>query len=302
MFAAQAHAGHAAAHHLCGHAAFAHLLEHLGHLGVLAEEVVDVLNLGAGAFGDALAAAAVDDLVVAALLVGHGVDDGFEARELLFVDVPGGLLHAGEGADGGEHLEDAFHGAHFLDLTELVAEVFEREAVAEEGFLGELFGLFAVEGGLGVFDEGHDVAHAEDAADDAVGVEGLEGVGLFAGAEELDGLAGDVADGEGRAAAGVAVHLGEDDAGEAEALVEGWAELTASWPVMASATKRISVGLSSFLSAAISSMRSSSMCEAAGGVDDEDVAADVDGFAAGFFGEALDERRCRRARRSWLPS
>jgi hypothetical protein len=51
-------------------------------------------------------------------------------------------------------------------------------------------------------------------------MEGLEGVGLFAGADELDGLAGDVADGEGRAAAGVAVHLGEDDAGEAEALVE----------------------------------------------------------------------------------
>ncbi len=70
------------------------------------------------------------------------------------------------------------------------------------------------------FDERHHVAHAEDAADDAVGVEGLEGVGLFAHADELDGLAGDLADGEGRAAAGVAVHFGEDDAGEAEAGVE----------------------------------------------------------------------------------
>ena len=49
-----------------------------------------------------------------------------------------GLLDAGEGADGGQHLEDAFHGAHLLDLAQLVAEVFEREAVAEEGFLGEL--------------------------------------------------------------------------------------------------------------------------------------------------------------------
>ena len=73
---------------------------------------------------------------------------------------------------------------------------------------------------FGALDEREHVAHAEDAADDAVGMEGLEGVGLFAGADELDGLAGDVADGEGRAAAGVAVHLGEDDAGEAEALVE----------------------------------------------------------------------------------
>ena len=31
------------------------------------------------------------------------------------------------------------------------------------------------------------------------------------------------------------------------------------------------------------------MCEAAGGVDDEGVAAHDDGFAAGFLGEALDE-------------
>ena len=40
------------------------------------------------------------------------------------------------------------------------------------------------------------------------------------------------------------------------------------------------------------------MCEAAGGVDDEGVAAHDDGFAAGFFGEALDKRRSRRARLS----
>jgi hypothetical protein len=52
------------------------------------------------------------------------------------------------------------------------------------------------------------------------GWKGSKASGLFAHAEELDGLAGDVANGEGRAAAGVAVHLGEDDAGEAEAGVE----------------------------------------------------------------------------------
>ena len=51
--------------------------------------------------------------------------------------------------------------------------------------------------------------------------EGLEGVRLFAGAEELDGRAGDVADGEGCAAAGVAVHLGEDGSGDGEEIVEG---------------------------------------------------------------------------------
>ena len=100
---------HAAA---AGHAA--HAFEEFGHLGVLAEEVVDLLDGGAGAEGDALAAAAVDDGGVVALLGGHGVDDGLDAGELGLVDVGGGLLHAGEGADGGQHLQDGLH-AHTQD-------------------------------------------------------------------------------------------------------------------------------------------------------------------------------------------
>ena len=113
-----------------------------------------------------------------------------------------GLLHAGERADRGQHLQNALHRAELLDLPQLVAEIFEREAVAEQSLLGELLGLLAVERGLGLLDERQHVAHAEDAANDAIGMEGLEGVGLFADADELDGLAGDVANGERRAAAG----------------------------------------------------------------------------------------------------
>ena len=51
-------------------------------------------------------------------------------------------------------------------------------------------------------------------------MERLEGVGLLAYAQELDGLAGDVTDGEGCAAAGVAVHFRQDHTSQAEALVE----------------------------------------------------------------------------------
>lgn len=40
----------------------------------------------------------------------------------------------------------------------------------------------------------------------------FDGVELFAGAHELDGRAGDVLDVDGRAAAGIGVVLGEDDA------------------------------------------------------------------------------------------
>jgi len=124
--------------------AAAHGFEHFGHLGVLAEEVVNLLHRGAASCGDAFAAAAVDEVGVLALFVGHRVDDGFNAGELAFVDVLRSLSHALEGADGGEHLEDGLHGAHLFDLAELFAEVFEGEAAAGEGLLGELLGLAAV--------------------------------------------------------------------------------------------------------------------------------------------------------------
>ena len=160
----------------------AHGLEHFAHLLVLAEEVVDLLDRRAAAEGDALAAAAVDDGGVAAFLVGHAVDDGFYAGELLLVYRARRLLHLREWADRGERLHDGLHAAELFDLAELLAEVFEGEAVAGEGLLGEVGCLGLVEFFFGALEEGCDVAHAEDAGDDAVGVEGFEGVGLFAGA------------------------------------------------------------------------------------------------------------------------
>jgi hypothetical protein len=71
-----------------------------------------------------------------------------------------------------------------------------------------------------LFDEGHDIAHAEDAAGDAGGFEGFQRVHLFAETDEADRLAGDRAHGKRRTAAPVAVHAGQDDAGDADALVE----------------------------------------------------------------------------------
>ena len=52
-------------------------------------------------------------------------------------------------------------------------------------------------------------------------MEHVQRLHLLAGGDELDGLADDGLDGQGRAAAGVAVHLGEDDAVEVQAVVEG---------------------------------------------------------------------------------
>ena len=85
---------------------------------------------------------------------------------------------------------------------------------------GHALGLFDLDRLGGALDQADDVAHAEDAAGDALGMERLERVELLAGAGELDRLAGDGAHRQRRAAARIAVHAGQDDAGQRHLLGE----------------------------------------------------------------------------------
>ena len=80
--------------------------------------------------------------------------------------------------------------------------------------------LVVVEGRLDLLDEREHVAHAEDAARHAVGVERLELVELLAGTGEQDRLADDFLHRQRGATARVAVDLGEDHAVEPDRVVE----------------------------------------------------------------------------------
>src|SRR6266849_893946 len=173
-----------------GHGAV--LLHHGAHLEVLLEDGVDVLDGGAAALGDALAAFAVDDVVVAALLVGHGIDDGFDARELALVDfrILGKIL---ERTQLGEHVDDFFERAHLANLLELIAEIFQREFFFSK-LAFKIGGGFFIDGLFHAFDERHEVAHAEYAGYDAVRIKTFKGVVFFAEADEFYGRAGDFAD------------------------------------------------------------------------------------------------------------
>ena len=71
-----------------------------------------------------------------------------------------------------------------------------------------------------LLDQRDDVAHAENAVGDAIGMKILERIDLLAGAEKFDRLAGDGAHRQRRAAAAVAVDAGQHDAGDADAIVE----------------------------------------------------------------------------------
>jgi hypothetical protein len=90
--------------------------KHLLHLGVLAEEVVDLLDGGARASGDALAAAAVDEFVVAA-------PAGGQAR----IPQPASMCECigyQDRSGGGPTLDKCIHLFSAIDAD--LAETFER--------------------------------------------------------------------------------------------------------------------------------------------------------------------------------
>src|SRR5581483_9180033 len=106
-----------------------------------------------------------------------------------------------------------------LHLLQLLGEVVEVEsALLDLG--GDLLRLVELDGLKRLLDQADHVAHAEDASGDAVGMEILERIELFARTDQLDRLAGDGAHGERCAAPAVAVDSGEHDAGEIDARAE----------------------------------------------------------------------------------
>src|SRR6185436_8002720 len=105
------------------------LLHHLAELRVLLEQPVHVLHVGAAAACDALAAAAIDDLRMLALVHGHRGDDRIEAAHVGSLAVHLGGRAALEHLAQREHPHDLVERSHLLELAELLAEVVEREGV-----------------------------------------------------------------------------------------------------------------------------------------------------------------------------
>src|SRR3954468_18809932 len=198
-----------------GHAAAGNLLHDLAHLAELLDELVDRRDVRPAAVGDPQPARSLDQLRPPALLRRHRQDDRLDAVELALVDLQ--ALHLG--AHTGQHPEQVRQRAHLADLLELIQEVLERELVGADLAL-ELGRLVLVELLLGLLDQRHDVAHAEDPLRHAVRVKALEVLELLARGGEEDRLAGDGLDRQRGAAAGVAVELGHHDAVEVDGLGE----------------------------------------------------------------------------------
>src|SRR3954453_18671069 len=114
-------------------------------------------------------------------------DDRPDAFYLALVDLHLRQLLARQ---AGQHAEDRLQRAHLAQGLELLEEVLERELVAAQLAL-ELERLVPLELLLGLLDERHHVAHAQDPLRHPLGVEALELVELLAHAGEQDRLAGD---------------------------------------------------------------------------------------------------------------
>ena len=85
---------------------------------------------------------------------------------------------------------------------------------------GDVLGFFLVHSLFGTFNQRKNVAHPENARNDAVRMEWLERIVLFTNSDEFDRGSRDLPNRQRSATARVAVHLGEHYASERKLLVE----------------------------------------------------------------------------------
>ena len=153
-----------------------------------------------------------------------------------------------------EHLVER---AHLLDLLQLLEKILQRELRLAELLL-ERDRLLLVDLLLRLLDERDDVAHAEDPRGHAVGMERSSASGFSPMPMNLIGLP-TVARSESaappRASPSIFVRTAPSNASRSW---NAWAVLTASWPVIASTTNRISCGRTAALIASTSRIISSS--------------------------------------------
>ena len=135
---------------------------------VLLQKLIDLLDAGPAALGNALPAAAVDQLMIAALLRRHRIDNCLDADQFLFVHLH--LLHVFQGANTRKHTENLIERAHLPDLLQLVTKILEGEAVGKQFFL-EFNRFFLVDDFFRFFDKRKDVAHSHDSRYEPIGME-----------------------------------------------------------------------------------------------------------------------------------
>ncbi len=187
------------------------------------EQPVHVLHGRAAALGHPDLALGIEQVGARPLLGRHRCDDRIHAQQDLLVDRARRhrrlrLFHAGD------HARQRAKPAHAPHLQQLGAQIVHVE-LALGHFRGKLFGFLDLDGLGRALDQADDIAHAQNAPGDALRVERLQPVHLLAGADELDRPFGHRAHRQGGPAARIAVHAGQDHAGQRHLRGEGLGDI-----------------------------------------------------------------------------
>src|SRR4030088_503628 len=148
------------AHELAQPAAL-HALHDALHLQELLQQPVHVLDLHPRAPGNAPASRAVEYRRVTPLAGGHGIDDGDLPPQL---PIPLVRRHGAlPGHRPGKLVEQRTDASHPLQLLELTLQIHHVEALALECLARQALGFLDVDLAVNLFDQAHDIAHAENA-------------------------------------------------------------------------------------------------------------------------------------------
>ena len=170
---------------------------------------------------DTLATAAIQDLHIRTLLRSHGEDDGFDVFHFFAIKVDV-LQLVFEFAHARKHPEDALEGSQLSHLFQLVQEIVKGEFPFTHLRRCVFHGFF-IHISLGCLNQRSEVAQVEDTAGHTVRIEILKAAVKFFGyTDHLDRLAGDGLDGERCTASGVAIHLRQDGAVDAQIFIESF--------------------------------------------------------------------------------
>ena len=137
--------------------------------------------------------------------MGHRADHRLDALELGFPLLEHAVVDLVHARD---HFHQSAKGTHAFDQTHLLHKIREVEGGLLQLALHALH-ISDLHLLLSPFHQGEHISHAEDPAGHPLRMEGLEGLHLFAGADEFDRRATHLADREGSAATAIAIELGE---------------------------------------------------------------------------------------------
>ena len=191
------------------------MLGHLLHHLKLLDHARDIFNLGATTSSNPLLPTAINDANLLPLATRHGENDGLHAVHLILINVHI-LEHA---SNARQHSQQLLHRTHAPNHLHLLEEVIKGELSLGQ-LLGGLIGLLLIHLLLGALHQTNHVAHAQDAAGNALWMELFQRVKLLTRTNKFHRRASHALHTERSATTGIAIEFRQDDAVHLHARME----------------------------------------------------------------------------------